>query len=1385
MESLSTYIPMDRRQALAQQKTVPTRARGAVLFADISGFTRLTTEFAQQLGVQRGAEEMTHHLNRVFGALIDEVHRYHGSVIGFSGDAITCWFEDKAYNDKKALGQSGRYATACALAMQEAITQFASVTTPMNIAISFNIKVVVVAGPARRFLVGDPQIQLIEILAGSLLDRITLAEKLLEPGQVLVGAEVLGLFGEDAIIESWQQSASGERFAIIQGLKTAVPPHPWPEIATLDNSTARAWLLPPVYNRLIRGEGTFLSELRPAVALFLAFNNLDYDDDEEAGSKLDSYIRWVQGIITHYDGTFLQLTIGDKGSYFYAAFGAPIAHEDDPARAIAAAIELRRPPTGLNYFRSTGIGISQGSMYAGAYGSSTRSIYGVLGNEVNIAARLMSHAQATQILITQRIAEATETDFRFESLDPVSLKGLAQPLPLWSVIGRHTGPLREQSPEQKSIPMMGREDQLAILVEQLQALLDGRHAPCIIIEGEAGIGKSRLVTELVSETGTFMIQPLIGSGEAIEKSTPYHAWRPIFQQLFDLQTTADGDLRSQWQQQVLNQLEAINPDLLQLAPLLNMILPLDLPESELTRQISGQVRSDNAHELYISIIKAKVHEQPLLLVLEDAHWVDSASWLLARRVSQEVANTLLVIVTRPSVDLTLTTYTELSNNPKTIHMRLGRLTIADIESLICQRLGITRLPKAVASLINEKAEGHPFFSEELAYALRDAGLIQIIDGQCHVTLTVEELRQMDFPNTIQGIINSRIDRLDPAQQLMLKVASVIGRLFAYRTLYDIHPLESDKPGLLNYLSNLEEFEITLLDRPEPDLAYIFKHMITQEVTYTLLLYTQRQELHQAVASWYEKSYADDLSPYYPLLAYHWQRAKVTHKAIDYLEKAGEQALKAYANREAVGFFSEALTLDTQFEINNTPRRRARWERQLGTAYLNLGQLKEGQEHLELALSLLGNAPPTTQAGWATGVLSQTLKQSWHRLRSVPQNNLSPETKENMLETARSYALLSPMYYVNGRMVPLLYSQLRSLNLGERLEPTPELAQGYASMSVVAGTIPQHKWANSYSQMALATAEAINDPATLAFVLSRISIYHSGVGQLTRVRELCEQSGEIAERLGDRRLWGENMSFLAQAAIYSGNFNSGSQLSSDLYAAAYRHQNVLHQVWALIGQAQCAVRLDQLDNAVAFAKEALKLLKEAEIKETVSEIIIQGVLAMAYLRQGELVQAQNAADMVQELLAPSSRTGYAVLDGHTGSTEVYLALWKASQNGNGAAASNWTKLAQKSCKVFHQQAKVYPLAEPRAWLYQGNYHQLDGYLNKAQEAWAKSLAAATQLGMRYDEGRVHYEIGRHLPTTDPGRQSHLNQAQVIFSEAGAPYDLNRVQVALNQSNGLSA
>jgi len=371
VETLSVYIPMDRRHALAKGESLPDRS-GAALFADVSDFTPLTEALVQELGPRRGAEELTRQLNRVYDPLIGQVHRYGGSVIGFSGDAITCWLEGT-----KETG--GLRATACALAMQEEMRQFAEVKTPAGTTVSLAIKVAVVAGPVRRFLVGDPQNQLIDALAGRTLDDMAAAGKQAGREEVVVAAEIVAQSGGRMTVAEWRQDETGGRFAVVTGLAEPVAGAPWPDLAVdkLTETQARAWLLPPVYERLQSGQGEFLAELRPAVALFLKFSGLDYDRDEAAGEKLDAYIRWVQHTLARYEGSLLQLTIGDKGSFLYAAFGAPLAHDDDPARAIAAALALQALPPALDFISPPQIGLGRGQMRTGAYGSHTRRTYGL------------------------------------------------------------------------------------------------------------------------------------------------------------------------------------------------------------------------------------------------------------------------------------------------------------------------------------------------------------------------------------------------------------------------------------------------------------------------------------------------------------------------------------------------------------------------------------------------------------------------------------------------------------------------------------------------------------------------------------------------------------------------------------------------------------------------------------------------------------------------------------------------------------------------------------------------------------------------------------------------------------------------------------------------
>ena len=276
--SLSAFIPMDRRHALASGLTLPDRANGTVLFADISGFTPLTQALAQEMGRQRGPEELVRILNSVYNPLIEAIHRYRGSVVGFAGDAITCWFDL----------DDGLRATTSALALQEVMREQSTIVTPGGAVHSLAIKVAVVAGPVRRFVVGDPIVQVIDVLAGGTLDRVALGEHLANPGEVLAHQSLVANAGGQVSVSQWRTDpASGERFGIVDGLSEPSAPSPWPDLPPLSHDLTRAWVLPPVYERFVHGETLFSAELRSCTPLFIKFTGIDYDDDDEAGPKLE------------------------------------------------------------------------------------------------------------------------------------------------------------------------------------------------------------------------------------------------------------------------------------------------------------------------------------------------------------------------------------------------------------------------------------------------------------------------------------------------------------------------------------------------------------------------------------------------------------------------------------------------------------------------------------------------------------------------------------------------------------------------------------------------------------------------------------------------------------------------------------------------------------------------------------------------------------------------------------------------------------------------------------------------------------------------------------------------------------------------------------------
>ena len=421
--------------------------------------------------------------------------------------------------------------------------------------------------------------------------------------------------------------------------------------------------------------------------------------------------------------------------------------------------------------------------------------------------------------------------------------------------------------------LVGRIDERADLHRAMTNLIANGEGSVVVIEGEAGIGKSTLLDAVRREAEFARLTLFEGSGSAIDQSTPYHGWRGVLAGLLDLPAFADATLRER------RVTELVGPAFIPLAPLLNAVMPLGLPENETTRLLEGRRRADGTRDLMVEAITRSAGARPHVILLEDAHWFDQASWDLAEFVAVRVPMTLMVVCARPLIAAGRERIDSLTSLPGARHLRIAELDRAATSQLAAQRLGVRSIPAEVEELLYAKADGHPLYTEELALTLRDRGLITADGDDCVVSPGVN-LSTVALPDTLQGVITARIDQMTPLQVLTLKVASVIGTIFPYRILHDVHPIEAERDGLHQTLAAMEQ---TTLVRPEPNAteeAWAFKHALTRDAAYQLLLFAQRRELHAAVATWYEA--LPQTSPYYGVLAHHWQAAGENGKAAQYL-----------------------------------------------------------------------------------------------------------------------------------------------------------------------------------------------------------------------------------------------------------------------------------------------------------------------------------------------------------------------------------------------------------------------------------------------------------------------------------------------------------------------
>jgi predicted ATPase len=990
--------------------------------------------------------------------------------------------------------------------------------------------------------------------------------------------------GDQIAVGEQRIADSGERFTVLRGLVHPAIPSPHPALSpTLDLEMLKPWVLPVVYEREKDGLGAFIPELRPAVALFLRFTGIDYDADEQSGEKLDALIRRAQSILARYEGYLLQLTMGDKGSYLQASFGVPVNHEDDAQRAALAAWELNQLNQAFEFLEPVQIGISAGTMRAGPYGGPTRYTYGAMGDDTNLAARLMTTAAPGEILVSSRVYKRIMGVFNCEPRPPLPMKGKAEPLPIFAISSpRRLRAIRLEEPIY-SLPMMGRRAELELIQTKLDLAAKGQ-GQVIGITGEAGMGKSRLVAEAIRLAFQNGFTAYGGTGEASGTNTPYLVWKPIWQAFFDI------DPASPPRRQLRNlegEIEDRAPSRLPAVPVLSTLLGMEIEENDFTINLEPQDRRNVLTALLEDCLKSAAREEPHLLVLEDAHWIDPLSHDLLENLARVCVNLpvcILLAYRPPDIDRlqkerieTLAHFTPVEILP---------LGAAESEQLIRAKLAqlypeqVASLPKALVENLIAHAEGNPFYIEELLNYMRDRGLDPY---------KLDALQSIDLPSSLHTLILSRIDQLTETQKTMLKAASIIGRLFKVSWLYRYYPFLGSQELVKENLDRLAQIDLTPLDTPEPELAYFFKHIITREVAYESLAYTTRAQLHELLAQFIE-SLGEEQN--LNLLAYHYSLSGNKAKQLKYLQKAGDAAKAVYANEAALEYYQLLLPLLT------TPEDQANLNLSQGEILELTGKWQEAEAAYRSALEnsqKTGELLALIRSEKALGALLRMRSDYPAALNLLEMAIQHAKEISHGLLQAQAHREIGKIYELTGKtaLAQEHYKTCLELALENHDLKTEAIARlALGSFYTETG---DYSIGQSFAEDGLKIMSAIGDKKGISIALTRLGLLSNYQGNSSSAMAYYEQALAISREIGDKWTISALLNNLASIASQQGESDKAQALHTECITIAQEIGDKWSLAHLLMNTGVDAVEKGDFHAAQAAYNESLKLLREIDDK----------------------------------------------------------------------------------------------------------------------------------------------------------------------------------------------
>jgi len=1235
---------------------------GTLLCADLSGFTPLTERFAA--GGPQGIEELGDIINRLFGALLAELDHFGGVALKFGGDALTALFSAELLGEGHTTA-----AAAAAVAMQRAMAGFSAITAGAS-RFQLRLRIGVHRGSPFVVVVGDDQRRELA-LAGHAMGRAALLQERAAPGEVLLSAEALAAV-EGARVE-------GRQPGYVRLVDLLDPPRlvARPALPALPAGTTiqaalglavqiaalRPFVPAELHRQALNPHGRAVGEFRPVSPLFVnvaSFSGLLAllpGAEQVAAQAMQRYYSRAQRVIRAYGGDVNKVDVGSSGDKLLALFGAPVVHEDDPQRAAEAALDLgdalQQANQEIRSLLAEGlvesdaerlgqrelmgvvdmalrqrIGVATGLAFAGLVGSPERREYTVIGQTVNLAARLMAAAAPGQILISPATVAATREAIVVELLPPLDLKGLDAPVEASLALRRRNIPAH---PKRAAAPPVGRAVELGALLGLLGGALDGT-GQVALISGEPGVGKSRLASAALARAREAGALTLELSCRSYAQSAPYSLVRDLLAQLLRLPAeSAADDLPFALQAAAAE----LAPDLAAFAPLLDALFSPD-PEADASelpllaapapvsrvagygdawtaaeqasrRMLAQLPRADQRerrHDLIVALVLGAAQRQPLALLVDDLHWADASSREVLQRLAAtvELAPVFAMLCYRtvvppepPPVDL-----------PNALALHLEPLDAAGGRALLGELLGEPAPPELDPLLA--RAQGSPLFLEALVQHLVAGGLLR---REPRGWRLLQPLERASIPATIEPILAAQLDRLDEETRELVQVAAVIGTSVHYAVLAGVYS-QARQPA--RRLFELVRAGIFVNDPADAKSPFRFRQTLLREVAYQGITFARRRELHRRVAERIVEVFEGRLDLHAAELAHHYSQAADWPAAYAYTLRAARFSRARHALAEALAAYERAEQLADLHRVAGDPAERLRALAELADVEAQSGLYERAHARYRLLLARYATAPANFESALAAVTLRRQIGTLYEQQGMLDeslawltdaQDLLQPLVADlvpgHQLQTARVERgrICSAIGWAHFRRGEpdlarrWLEAALRSLE-GAADAALADRARAYNRLGGVAWMLGDLEGARDYVERGLADFTALGDLLGQADAQNNLGILAEQRGGWDGAIDYYRGAVEANQRAGRRRAAAMSRLNLGAALAQSGRPAEALPALEQAAAEMSAVGDTLHECMAARWLGRALTALGRHDDAAAALRRALELARAGQL-----------------------------------------------------------------------------------------------------------------------------------------------------------------------------------------------